>query len=57
MVHRPAADNAFVFVKVASLRAAQLMRGCVARVPASAKAVITAQHEVAEGKVSALPRP
>ena len=57
MVHRPAADNAFVFVKVASLRAAQLMRGCTARVPASAKAVITAQQEVAEGKVSALPRP
>jgi DNA-directed RNA polymerase subunit K/omega len=55
MIHRSASDNSFEFVIVASLRAAQLMRGCTARVPASAKAVVTAQREVAEGKVRAVP--
>jgi DNA-directed RNA polymerase subunit K/omega len=52
MIHRPAAANAFEFVIVSSLRAAQLMRGCTPRVPASLKAIVTAQREVAEGKVS-----
>lgn len=56
MIHRQQTDNAFEFVRVAALRAAQLMRGCTARVPAAPKAVITAQREVAEGKVQALPR-
>lgn len=56
MVNRPREENSFEFVRVASLRAAQLMRGCTARVPAAAKAVITAQREVARGFVRAEPR-
>ena len=52
MVHRPGASNAFEFVVVASLRAAQLMRGCTPRVEAIGKAVTIAQREVAEGKVA-----
>ena len=51
MIHRPYEANAFEFVVLASLRAAQLMRGCTPRVLASTKAVVTAQREVAEGKV------
>lgn len=54
-IHRPADANAFEFVIVSALRAAQLMRGCTPRVPASAKAVITAQREVAEGLVKRSP--
>lgn len=56
MVHRPAEGNAFEFVILSSLRAAQLMRGCSPRVPASTKAIVTAQMEVAEGKVEQGPR-
>jgi DNA-directed RNA polymerase subunit K/omega len=56
-VHRPADANPFTFVRVAALRAAQLMRGCTPRVSsAGEKSVVTAQREVAEGKVVALPR-
>jgi len=51
MINRPAETSAFEFVILAALRATQLMRGCTPRVPASAKAVVTAQREVAEGKV------
>lgn len=57
MISRSADDNSFEFVRIAALRAAQLLRGCVARVPAATKAVITAQREVAAGLVHALPRP
>jgi DNA-directed RNA polymerase subunit K/omega len=53
MIHRSAESNAFEFVRVASLRAAQLMRGCTPRVPASHRSVLTAQLEVVAGKVSA----
>jgi DNA-directed RNA polymerase subunit K/omega len=56
MVHRSQSENSFEFVRVASLRAAQLMRGCVAHVEASKKAVVTAPREVAQGFVRALPR-
>jgi DNA-directed RNA polymerase subunit K/omega len=56
MVHRSETENSFEFVRVASLRAAQLMRGCIAHVEASKKAVVTAQREVALGLVRALPR-
>jgi DNA-directed RNA polymerase subunit K/omega len=51
MIARPPNSNAFEFVRVAALRAAQLMAGCVPRVPVSDKPAITAQREVAEGKV------
>jgi DNA-directed RNA polymerase subunit K/omega len=53
MIHRSAESNGFEFVRVATLRAAQLMRGCSPRVPASHKAILTAQLEVVAGKVSA----
>ncbi len=56
MVQRPPGANPFEFVIVSSLRAAQLMRGCTPRVPAAEKVTITAQREVAEGKVSSVPR-
>jgi DNA-directed RNA polymerase subunit K/omega len=51
VVHRPVETNAFEFVVVAGLRAAQLARGCTPRVAGSDKITVTAQAEVAEGKV------
>lgn len=56
MINRPADGNAFEFVILSSLRAAQLMRGCVPRVSGTGKAIVIAQREVAEGKVIASPR-
>jgi hypothetical protein len=57
MIHRPSdGPNAFEFVRVASLRAAQLMQGCTARVPKSHSSILTAQAEVAAGMVQAVPR-
>ena len=52
MVQRPAALNAFEFAVVAGLRARQLARGCTPRVDGSEKITITAQMEVADGKVA-----
>jgi DNA-directed RNA polymerase subunit K/omega len=46
--------NAFEFVVLSALRAAQLQRGCTPRVEQSLKLAVTAQHEVAERKVLAL---
>lgn len=54
MVQRPPDANPFTFVIVASLRAAQLMQGCVPRVESHAKAVVTAQREVSAGLVGQL---
>lgn len=51
MVRRPADMNAFEFVVVSALRAAQLQRGCTARVERSEKIAVTAQDEVAQRKV------
>lgn len=56
MVSRPQDANPFTYVVVASLRTAQLMRGCAPRVEAHAKHSVTAQREVSAGKVSAAPR-
>ena len=56
MIHRPSAGNSFEFVRVAALRAAQLMNGCVANVAERRRPVLTAQLEVALGKIKALPR-
>ena len=54
---RPPADmGSFEFARLSSLRAAQLMRGCTPRVPRAFKETRTAQREVAEGKVSGVPR-
>ena len=54
MVKRPVHMNAFEFVVLSSLRAAQLMRGCTPRVTTSQKMIMTAQLEVALGKVGIL---
>jgi DNA-directed RNA polymerase subunit K/omega len=43
--------NAFEFVVLSGLRAAQLHRGCTPRVEQSPKTAVTAQHEVAARKV------
>ena len=51
MVKRPEGMNAFEFSVLSSLRAGQLSRGCTPRVLESAKLAVTAQHEIAEGKV------
>jgi DNA-directed RNA polymerase subunit K/omega len=51
MVKRPDGMNAFEFAVLSGLRAAQLNRGCAPRVLRSAKTAVTAQHEVADGKV------
>ncbi|MCX6552958.1 MAG: DNA-directed RNA polymerase subunit omega [Acidobacteria bacterium] len=55
MIQRPAGSNAFEFVVISALRAAQLMRGCVPRVAGIHKHITTAQMEVASGKVTRLP--
>ena len=55
MVKRPIEINAFEFAVLAGLRAAQLHRGCTPRVERSEKVAVTAQHEVAQRKVLALP--
>ena len=55
MVKRPEGINKFEFAVVSSLRAAQLMRGCVPRVLTTQKMIMTAQLEVAAGKVIRLP--
>jgi DNA-directed RNA polymerase subunit K/omega len=51
MVKRPDGMNAFEFVVLSGLRAAQLHRGCTPRVERSPKVAVTAQHEVAARKV------
>ena len=56
MIFRPIDSGGFEFVKVAALRAAQLMRGCTPRVEPGHRPTVTAQHEVAQGKVVAVPR-
>ena len=56
MVQRPNGTNAFEFVVVSGLRAAQLMRGCIPRVERAHKVITTAQIEVATGKVFRLPQ-
>jgi DNA-directed RNA polymerase subunit K/omega len=56
MTPRPPGFNPFEFVILSSLRAAQLMQGCRPRVEAAEKAIVTAQREVAAGKVLPMPR-
>jgi DNA-directed RNA polymerase subunit K/omega len=46
--------NAFEFVVLSSLRAKQLMLGCTPRVTTSQKMIMTAQLEVASGKIGML---
>ncbi len=54
MIKRPVHMNPFEFVILSSLRAAQLMRGCTPRVATTQKMIMTAQLEVATGKVGLL---
>ena len=54
MVKRPVEINAFEFAVLSSLRAAQLMRGCTPKVTTTQKTIMTAQLEVAAGKVTRL---
>ena len=51
MVRRPDDMNAFEFVVLAGLRAAQLRRGCTPRVAGASKLAVTAQQEIAARKV------
>jgi len=50
-MHRPAGMNRFEFVVISGLRAAQLTRGCTARIESGHKTIVTAQLEVAGGLV------
>ena len=52
MIQRPSGVGTFQFVVLATLRAAQLMRGCRPRVDGIHKATVTAQIEISEGKVA-----
>ena len=54
MIQRPAGLGTFEFVVLATLRAAQPMRGCSPRVDGIHKAAVIAQLEVAQGKVAAM---
>jgi hypothetical protein len=51
MIKRPVTIGAFEFAVLAGLRAGQLSRGCVPRVPASDKIAVTAQEEIAQQKI------
>jgi DNA-directed RNA polymerase subunit K/omega len=50
-VKRPTELAAFEFAVLAGLRAGQLVRGCTPRVTSAHKVTVTAQLEVAAGKV------
>jgi hypothetical protein len=54
VIQRPPGIGAFQFVILATLRAGQLIRGCTPRVDGMHKPIMTAQFEVAEGKVRQL---
>ena len=55
MVHRPAVLGAFEFATLSSLRAGQLVRGCKPRIAETHGVALTAQLEVAEGRVERAP--
>lgn len=56
MIRPPDGMSAYMFAVLASLRAAQLMRGCLPRLATSShKATVIAQLEVAGGYSRALP--
>jgi hypothetical protein len=52
VIHRPYGIGAFEFAVLASLRAAQLCRGCAARIEGAHCVAVTAQMEVADGAVA-----
>ncbi len=51
MINRPDGVGAFKFAVLASLRAAQLCRGCLARIEGDHCVAVTAQMEIAAGVV------
>ncbi len=53
MIHRPDGLGVFEFAVLASLRAAQLCRGCAPRVSGEHSVAVTAQMEIAGGAVGA----
>jgi len=55
VIRPPRSMGAFQFVALSALRAAQLTRGCRPRVEGTHKAIVTAQMEVAEGKIAEAP--
>ena len=55
MIQRPAYFGKFEFVVIAALRASQLKRGCLPRVEGVHTVAVTAQLEVAHGKVPPVP--
>jgi DNA-directed RNA polymerase subunit K/omega len=57
VIQRPTHIGAFQFVVVASLRAAQLTRGCLPKVDGVHKVIVTAQLEVSEGRIAAVEIP
>jgi len=57
VIRRPPGVGTFQFVVLATLRAAQLMRGCRPRVDGVHKATVIAQLEVSEGKVTQVVTP
>ena len=54
MIQRPPGVGAFQFVILATLRAAQLIRGCRPTIDGAHKHIITAQLEIAEGNIRQL---
>jgi hypothetical protein len=52
VVNRPRHYNSYEFVVVSSLRAKQLLAGCLAQVAGDHTAAIAAQMEVADGRVA-----
>lgn len=56
MTNRSGELGKFELVTLASLRTAQLRRGCIPRVRAGHKITTTALREIGEGKVCGLPR-
>jgi DNA-directed RNA polymerase subunit K/omega len=53
VIQRPASIGAFEFVVLATLRAAQLLRGCRPKIDGAHRAAVTAQLEVSAGIVTA----
>jgi len=51
VVKQPVEFSRFEFAVLAGLRVAQLIRGCTPRVESSHKRIMTAQLEIASGKV------
>jgi DNA-directed RNA polymerase subunit K/omega len=56
VINPPVGVGAFQFVVLAALRTAQLTRGCLPRIDGTHKATVTAQFEIAQGKITQMER-